>query len=124
MKNFIFRLFTFLGLILLLGSCQEDAPAPACLQVEVMGADCNANWYILKIENTPAAATQTNNYLGQLQRGYVTTDNLPEEYRQPGLKLNVALELNGEYGPRCVTVAVMYPAVKVTRVCSTPVTES
>lgn len=113
-------MFPFLSLVLL-SSCQEDAPEPACMQVEVMGADCNPNWYILKIDNTNAEAGQTNDYLGQLQSGYVTTDNLPEEYRQPGLKLNAALELNGEYGPRCVTIAVMYPAVKVTRVCGAEV---
>ena len=62
--------------------------------------------------------------MGQLQSGYVTTDDLPEAYRVPGLKMEAALELNGEYGPRCVTVTVMYPAVKVSRICTAePVTD-
>ncbi|NDK56104.1 hypothetical protein [Pontibacter fetidus] len=117
MKNSFKILFLYLTLALLTVSCQkEEDPTPACLQVEVIGADCDSSWYILKIEGADANGQQ-GNYLGQLQNGYVTTDNLPEAYRQPGTKLEAALELNGEYGPRCVTVTVMYPAVKVTRVC-------
>jgi hypothetical protein len=105
--------FAFLGI-----SCtEEDAPKPMCMQVEVIGEDCNSGWFILNVENK--AALQENSYKGQLQSGYVTTDNLPLTYRQPGLKFNTALELNGDYGPRCTTLAVMYPAVKVAHICET-----
>jgi hypothetical protein len=121
MKKYLATTILYMGLALFIVSCQKDAPEPECLQVEVMGSDCQTGWYILKIENNGANGTQGNGYLGQLQNGYVTTDNLPEEYRQPGLKLNAGLELNGEYAPRCVTVTVMYPAVKVTRVCAADV---
>ena len=116
MKNSLRIIFLYFGLATLTVSCQKDAPAPACLQVEVIGEDCETGWYILKIENNTERG-QSNNYLGQLQDGYVTTDNLPAKYQQEGLRINAALELNGEYGPRCVAVTVMYPAVKVTRVC-------
>ena|SRR5688572_24766419 len=119
MKNSFKILSLYLMLALFTVSCQrEEDPGPACLKVEVIGADCDANWYILKIEDAEVNGQQ-GNYLGQLQNGYVTTDNLPEAYKQPGTKLEAALQLNGEYGPRCVTVTVMYPAVKVTRVCQT-----
>ena len=117
MKNNFYAILLYIGLALFIVGCQKDAPEPECLQVEVMGQDCENGWYILKIENSGANGKQVNSYLGQLQNGYVTTDNLPEQYKQPGLKLNAALELNGEYGPRCVAVTVMYPSVKVTRVC-------
>ena len=116
MKNSLRIIFLYFGLATLTVSCQKDAPAPACLQVEVIGEDCETGWYILKIEKNTERG-QSNNYLGQLQDGYVTTDNLPAKYQQEGLRINAALELNGEYGPRCVAVTVMYPAVKVTRVC-------
>ena len=99
-------------------SCtEENAPEPACLQVEVIGEDCNTGWFILKIENETGA--EANTYQGQLQSGFVTTDNLPQAYRQPGLTYEAALELNGDYGPRCVAVTVMYPAVKIVRICGT-----
>lgn len=117
MKSAFKILFLYVSLALFIVSCQdEDTPEPVCLQVEVIGADCDSNWYILKIENSDASG-QPGNYKGQLQSGYVTTDNLPEAYKQPGLKMEATLEVNGEYAPRCVTIAVMYPAVKVTRVC-------
>lgn len=117
MKNTFKILFLYFTLALVTVSCQnEEDPEPACLKVEVIGADCDSKWYILKIVDADVNGQQ-GNYLGQLQNGYVTTDNLPVAYRQPGTKLEAALELNGEYGPRCVTVTVMYPAVKVTRVC-------
>jgi hypothetical protein len=48
----------------------------------------------------------------------VTTDNLPDAYKQEGMRIEVALELNGEYSPRCVATSVMYPAVKVTQICT------
>ncbi|MER2999525.1 hypothetical protein [Pontibacter populi] len=118
MKNTLRIVFLYLFLATLTVSCQEDAPAPACLKVEVIGEDCETGWYILKIESSEESG-QRNNYLGQLQNGYVTTDNLPAEYKQPGRKINAALELNGAYGPRCVAINVMYPSVKVTRVCQT-----
>jgi hypothetical protein len=117
MKNTLRIIFLYLGLTILTVSCQKDAPAPACLQIEVIGEDCETGWYILKIEND-ANGQQSNNYLGQLQNGYVTTDNLPAKYQKEGLRINAALELNGEYGPRCVAVTVMYPAVKVTNICN------
>jgi len=122
MKSILYTTLLYIGLALFIVGCQKDAPEPECLQVEVMGADCESGWYILKIVNSGANGTQGNGYLGQLQNGFVTTDNLPEQYRQPGLKLNAALELNGEYAPRCVAVTVMYPSVKVTRVCASEVT--
>ncbi|WP_460880381.1 hypothetical protein [Pontibacter rugosus] len=51
--------------------------------------------------------------------GYVTTDNLPEQYRQVGQKVLVQLELNSSYGPRCVATNMLYPVVRVIEVCGT-----
>ncbi|MBB6611419.1 hypothetical protein H7F15_10265 [Pontibacter sp. Tf4] len=126
MKNTFYLALLYLCLALLLAGCSEDeTPVPECLQVEVMGEDCDTGWYILKVVNEQAGTRQVNSYLGQLHSGFVTTDNLPAMYRQPGTMLKATLELNGEYGPRCVTVTVMYPAVKVTNVCTpAPVTDS
>jgi hypothetical protein len=115
MKNTFYSALLYIGLALFIVSCQKDAPEPECLQIEVIGEDCETGWFLLKIENN--STNGNNSYLGQLHNGYVTTDNLPEEYQQAGLKLNAGLELNGEYAPRCVAIAVMYPAVKVTRLC-------
>ncbi|MEJ8757923.1 hypothetical protein WG947_12990 [Pontibacter sp. H259] len=117
MKNTFYSALLYIGLALFIVSCQKDAPEPECLQIEVIGEDCETGWFLLKIENT--STNGNNNYLGQLHNGYVTTDNLPAQYQQPGLRLNASLELNGEYAPRCVAIAVMYPAVKVTRLCGT-----
>ena len=117
MKNALYLLT--ICLTLLLSGCSEDnSPTPDCQQVEVIGEDCNTGWYILRLKNSNPGNAGSNRYLGQLQDGFVTTDNLPAAYQHPGLTLAASLELNGEYGPRCVTVAVMYPAVRVKRICS------
>ncbi|MCC9165818.1 hypothetical protein [Pontibacter harenae] len=96
---------------------RQNAP-PSCIKAEVVGGDCEAGWYILKLEEKTAIAGQSNAYIGMIQGGYVTTDNLPAQYQATGAKLDLAVELNGEYSPRCLTVAVMYPAVRVKKVCS------
>lgn len=127
MRNALRICLQCLSMLLLLTGCSDDdeTPAPECLQVEVVGEDCNAGWYILKVENKQANGATGNNYLGQVQSGFVTTDNLPLAYRVPGLTLEATLELNGEYAPRCVAITVIYPAVKVSRVCtSAPVPDS
>lgn len=127
MKYALRTLLYSLSMLLLLTGCTDDdeTPTPDCLKIEVVGEDCNTGWYILKVENKQANGTTGNNYLGQLQSGFVTTDNLPLAYRIPGLTLEATLELNGEYAPRCVAITVVYPAVKVDRICTpAPVTDS
>lgn len=116
MKSFLYIGLLYICLSLLVISCTDSAPEPACIQAEVVGADCEAGWYILKLENE--TANQSKNYVGQLQSGFVTTNNLPDAYKEPGRRIGVAVEIIGEYSPRCVTVTVMYPAVRVKRVCN------
>lgn len=121
MRNVLLVALLYLALSVLVISCSEAEPEPSCVAAEVVGADCDSGWYILKLEEKQNAGILPGGcYAGQLQGGYVTTDNLPQAYRQPGLKLKLALEINGEYSPRCVTVAVMYQAVKVKNVCESP----
>ncbi|PRY10705.1 hypothetical protein CLV24_113124 [Pontibacter ummariensis] len=115
MKSFLYITFLYLCLSLLAVSCSESAPQPAEIQAEVVAQDCEQGWYILKLEEGPEA-DQSGAFVGQLHGGYVTTDNLPEAYRQMGQRLSVALELNGEQSPRCPTVYRMYPTVKVMKV--------
>lgn len=117
MRSTLFIALLYLCLSLLMSSCSDDStPQPTCLQVEVVGADCESGWYVLQIieKDTPT----TSSYKGQLQSGFVTTDNLPEAYRQPGQQLEVALEVNGEYGPRCLAFMMIYPSVRVKHVCA------
>ncbi|WP_242920854.1 hypothetical protein [Pontibacter liquoris] len=118
MKSILYLALFYLCLLLLVVSCTEKEPEPACLQAEVVGADCQNGWYVLRLLEENSTESHKGDYVGQIQSGYVTTDNLPEAYRQTGKRLNVALELNGEYSPRCVAVHMMYPAVRITRVCS------
>ncbi|MBC5992875.1 hypothetical protein [Pontibacter cellulosilyticus] len=118
MKNVLSAVLLYLGLSVLVISCSEAEPEPNCIAAEVIEADCGSGWYILKLEEKQSSdILPGGSYVGQLQGGYVTTDNLPQAYRQPGLKLRLALEINGEYSPLCVTVAIMYQAVKVKNVC-------
>ncbi|MFD2512900.1 hypothetical protein ACFSRY_03415 [Pontibacter locisalis] len=118
MKSFVYAALLYLVLSLLVMSCAETPPEPECVSAEVIGTDCNSDWYILKISEDDSSGKLTNGYVGQLQGGYVTTDNLPEELRKAGTQVEVALEIYNDHGPRCLTVTVMYPAVKVKRVCS------
>ncbi|WP_439881281.1 hypothetical protein ACSX1A_19335 [Pontibacter sp. MBLB2868] len=123
MKSFLYTTLLYLFLAVLLTRCTEVAPEPVCISAEVVGPDCDSGWYILKLaESTEASGKLSNGYTGQLQGGYVTTNNLPEELRQPGTAVGLALEIYGESAPRCVSVAVMYPAVQVKRVCGSTVT--
>ncbi len=118
MKKILYIGLLYCCMLLVVGSCTESdsEPAPTCIQAEVIGPDCDSGWYILKLENE--APDGSGKYVGQLQSGYVTTDNLPDAYKQPGRKLSVAVDIIGNYGPRCVTVTVMYPAVSVKRICA------
>ena len=121
MKSFLYIALLYLTLSLLVVGCSENTPEPACIKAEVIGTDCEKGWYILKLSDDKASIEKKgHSYIGQLQGGFVTTDNLPESHRQVGNKLEVALDLNGDYGPRCVAVNVMYPAVRVKRVCNSP----
>lgn len=91
---------------------------PICTVAEVVAQDCEAGWYVLKLEdNSEETAEKTGSYVGQLRGGYVTTNTLPEEYRQIGVKVSLRLELNGSDGPRCAATALMHPAVKIVDVC-------
>ncbi|TXK36520.1 hypothetical protein FVR03_17585 [Pontibacter qinzhouensis] len=119
MKPTIYLALLYLCLSLLVISCTEDAPAPtACIQAEVVGTDCETGWYVLRLLNdnyTPEK--QSGCFVGQIHGGFVTTDNLPDAYKKGGLHIEVALELNSEYSPRCETHAVMLPAVRITQIC-------
>lgn len=120
MKSILSFILPYLLLALLLVSCaDQEEVAPSCLQVEVMGEDCENGWFVLRILDTDGAGDQrSNQYVGQLQSGYVTTDNLPEDLQVPGRLLQLSLERNGDYGPRCTAINMMYPPVRVKRVCS------
>lgn len=109
----------YLCLSMLVVSCTENDPAPTCMQAEVIGPDhCQQGWYILKLKDDAAlAGTQSNRYIGQLHGGYVITRSLPEEYRQEGRQLELSLELDEEPTQICPTIYVIYPAVRVVRVC-------
>ena len=117
MKSILYIALFYLCLSLLVVSCSEKAPEPACLQAEVVGPDCQNGWYILHLLEENDEATHTGDFVGRIQSGYVTTDNLPEAYRQKGQRLEVSLELNGEYSPRCTAEHMLYPAVRIMRVC-------
>jgi len=115
MKSILYIGFLYLCLSVLLVSCSDSDPEPSCIQAEVIGPDCESGWYILKLENE--ATDRRRSYVGQLQSGYVTTDNLPVKYRKTGTKIGAEMEIIGAYGPRCVTVTVMYTAVNIKQVC-------
>ena len=120
MRSFLYIVLFYLCLSLLVVSCSEsNDPEPACMQAEVVGPDnCQEGWYVLKLQdNVTAAASQSNSYIGQLHGGYVTTHNLPEEYRQPGHRLSLSLEVDDEPTQVCEAVYVIYPTVRVVRVC-------
>ncbi|WP_299822677.1 hypothetical protein [uncultured Pontibacter sp.] len=117
MKSVWCIILLYLALAMLAISCTETNPEPACTNAEVIGQDCANGWYILKLGNNPAAERGAAKYTGQLQGGFVTTDNLPTNLQQPGLKIKVALEINAAYSPRCLATAVLYTAVKVKNIC-------
>ena len=120
MRSFLYIVLFYLCLSLLVVSCSEsNDPEPACMQAVVVGPDnCQEGWYVLKLQdNATAAASQSNSYIGQLHEGYVTTHNLPEEYRQPGRRLRLSLEVDDEPTQVCEAVHVIYPTVRVVRVC-------
>lgn len=117
MKSTCLIALLYLCLSLLMSSCSDDTvPQPTCLQVEVVGPDCENGWYVLRVMDTDKPTSSS--YKGQIQSGFVTSDNLPEEFRQTGQLLEVALELNGEYSPRCLAFVMVYPAVRVKHVCA------
>jgi hypothetical protein len=120
MKSTLSIILLYLLLALLIVSCaDQEEVVPSCLQVEVIGADCENGWYVLRILDTDGAGDQrSNQYVGQLQSGYVTTDNLPEELQEPGRLVQLSMERNGDYGPRCTAINMMYPPVRVKQVCS------
>jgi len=118
MKSIFYITLLYLCFSVLIVSCAEKAPEPTCLQAQVIGPDpCQTGWYVLQVLEENDQAAHAGEFVGQLQSGYVTTDNLPEAYRQPGQRLAVSLELNGEYSPLCAAVHMMYPAVRIKRVC-------
>jgi hypothetical protein len=120
MKSTLSIILLYLLLALLMVSCADQEEAvPSCLQVEVVSEDCENGWFVLRIlENDGAGEQRSNQYVGQLQSGYVTTDNLPKELQVPGRLLQLSLERNGDYGPRCTAINMMYPPVRVKQVCS------
>ncbi|PKV66783.1 hypothetical protein [Pontibacter ramchanderi] len=120
MKSVLSLVVLYLLLALLLVSCaDQEVAVPACLQVEVVGPDCAEGWYVLQIVDADGSGEQrSNQYIGQLQSGFVTTDNLPEDLRHSGKVAYLALERNSEYGPRCMAIYMMFPPVRVKQVCS------
>ena len=118
MKTIGCIILLYLCLALMVSGCNKAAPVPACTMAEVVAQDCAPGWFILKLEDdTEDVATKAGSYVGQLHGGYVTTSNLPEQYRQPGQKVSLRLELNGSDGPRCTANAMLYPPVRVAGVC-------
>jgi hypothetical protein len=121
MKTLGYITILYLFLALLASGCAKTAPVPACTVAEVVAQDCQSGWYILKLEDdSEEMASKTGSFVGQLHGGYVTTNNLPDQYRQPGTKVSLRLQLNGSDGPRCTANYMMYPAVKVVDVCGEP----
>lgn len=123
MKSTLSIAIICLLLSLLAVSCTEEEAVPSCVQVEVMGPDCENGWFVLKVlENETVTGQRSKEYVGQLQSGFVTTDNLPLELREAGLLLDLSLERNSDYGPRCTAMYMMYPPVKVKQVCDSNTT--
>ncbi|GAB3199061.1 hypothetical protein ABID22_001828 [Pontibacter aydingkolensis] len=120
MKSILCIVLLYLALSVLVISCTEADPEPACMRAEVVGIDCDSGWYILKLDESNSTGATGGGFAGQLQGGFVTTDNLPQAYQQPGLKLKVSLEINNESSPRCLATAVIYTPVKVVTVCESP----
>lgn len=120
MKLFRANIFSAFCLALLCTGCaKSDDPAPACIAVEVVGSyDCPKGSYVLKLlAGAPATADASNGYIGQLREGYVVTQNLPEAYQHAGLRLNLALEVDDAPTQVCPAIHVIYPAVRVARLC-------
>lgn len=118
MKSLSYLTLLYLCLALLASGCAKTAPMPTCTTAEVVAQDCQPGWYILKLEDdSEEVAGKTGAYVGQLHGGYVTTNNLPDKYKQVGIKVSLRLQLNGSDGPRCTANFMMYPAVKVMSVC-------
>lgn len=118
MKSTLCIALFYLLLSLLVVSCADEEEAvPTCVQVEVIGTDCENGWYVLRIQEDDKPQ-RSNAYVGQLQSGFVTTDNLPLDLRTPGLLVELSLERNSAYGPRCTAVHMLYPPVKVKQVCA------
>ncbi|MCX2738441.1 hypothetical protein [Pontibacter anaerobius] len=121
MKSLVYIILLYLCLALLAAGCSKSAPVPACTAAEVVAQDCQPGWYVLKLEDdSEEMAGKTGSYVGQLHGGFVTTNNLPDEYRQVGTTVRLRLQLNGSDGPRCTANYMMYPAVKVMAVCGEP----
>ncbi|WP_147383300.1 hypothetical protein [Pontibacter oryzae] len=118
MKRFLYLSILYFCLALVAAGCSKSAPAPVCHAAEVIGQDCETGWYILKLEKNSGGAESKGRYIGQLQGGYVTTDNLPEAYQKIGTKIALRLELNGAYGPTCMSASMMYLAVRVVDTCN------
>jgi hypothetical protein len=120
MKSVLSLVVLYLLLAVLLVSCADQEEAvPACLQVEVVGPDCAAGWYVLQIMDADGTGEQrSNQYIGQLQSGFGTTDNLPEDLRHSGTIASLSLERNSEYGPLCTAIYMKFPPVRVKQVCS------
>ncbi|TPE44867.1 hypothetical protein [Pontibacter mangrovi] len=110
-----------LCLTMLAAGCSRTAPVPVCTVAEVVAQDCEEGWYVLRLEDDSEKHSESAGaYIGQLHGGYVTTKDLPEQYRRAGLKLSLRLQLNGTDGPRCVATYMMYPAVKIVDICGEP----
>ena len=119
MKPTFFIALLYLCLSLLVISCENYSPEPDYVVAEVMGADCDQNWYILKLEKSATSQTSSSAcYAAPWQEDFVTTRNLPDEYRVPGKRVNVALQQEPGDSPRCLAINAMFPAVQIQHISS------
>ena len=116
MRNLIFIALLYLILSVLVISCTGTDPEPACVEVTVLEQDCDSNWFILQVDGMQGKGILPGGcYGGQL----IATDNLPQEFRTPGLRLSLSFQEKSSYTRQCMANAVTYPSVKVKRVCAT-----
>lgn len=117
MKSFLLIVLFYVCVALMMAGCSEgNDPAPSCRTAEVVGPyNCPSGAYVLRLLDS--AGGSSNGFIGQLQGGFVTTRSLPEAYRQPGLRLNLTLEVDEAPTQVCTAVHVLYPTVRVVRVC-------
>ncbi|MBC5774137.1 hypothetical protein H8S95_08695 [Pontibacter sp. KCTC 32443] len=119
MKNTLQILMLYVGLALFTISCEQDSPEPVCIEAEVVGPDdCSGGWYVLRVPDTEEDANSILPGGCYVNEKYVKVNNLPEDYKQAGLKINVALEERDDNSQVCLAIYMMYPEATITRICN------